>query len=383
MTSRIRSAGRTGILLSLPILLAVAARASAQEPPKVEQKTAAVNYLVREKQAPKDVKDRLATLRAEIKAKKLRFRVGYTTAVDEKLELLAGTRMPADLAERAEKQNRLAVELRQLDLAARDEVARLNPRFRFPELVLGCSASRAAFDWRTLNRVTPVRNQDGCGSCWAFATLGAYEGSFAKRTGVLADVAEQDVLSCSGAGSCGGGWWAFDSIINNGDAREADYPYTATDSTCNNSVSRPYRAVVWGYVKPDGGIPTVDAMKKALCEHGPLAVAVYVSAAFQAYAGGVFDEKITNQGINHGVTLVGWNDTERAWIIKNSWGAGWGNAGYMHIAWDSNNIGSGAAWVDARNPYYILPHKYYELIPNLKPFPEPDPLPHLKPAPHQ
>ena len=359
------------VLLSL----GVAGATAAQEAKKIDQRPVRADYAARERKAPKEIRDRLQALRAEIKAKGLRFRVGYTTAMDEKIELLAGTRRPKDLAERAPEQYRLGAEVRKLDVEARAEFAKLHPRFRFPELRLACRPTRPSFDWRTLGKVTPVRNQDGCGSCWAFATLGAFEGSHAIRNNQLADVAEQDVLSCSGAGSCGGGWWAFASLISDGDATEASYPYTATDTACDTTVARPYRAVNWGYVKADGGIPTVEEMKQALCEHGPLAVAVYVSAAFQAYTSGVFDEKVTDQGINHGVTLIGWNDAGKAWIIKNSWGAGWGDGGYMHIAWDSNLIGDGAAWVDARNRFYRLPPKYFELMPRVKPFPEPDPLP--------
>ena len=374
MKSRCRF-DRAETILAVILGLAVAGELRAQEAKKISQTPVKLDLAAREKKAPKEIQERLASLRAEIKAKGLRFRVGYTTALDEKIEHLAGTRPPKDLAERAPAQYRLAAELRKLDLEARAEIARLNPKFRFPELVLQCRASRSHFDWRTLGKVTPVRDQDGCGSCWAFATLGAFEGSYAVRNSQLVDVAEQDVLSCSGAGSCGGGWWAFDSVIGDGDATEANYPYTATDTACNTAVSRPYRAVIWGYVKPDGGIPSVADMKQALCEHGPLAVAVYVSPAFQAYTAGVFDEKITNAGINHGVTLIGWDDTEKAWIIKNSWNASWGNAGFMHIAWDSNRIGDGAAWVDARNRFYRLPPKYFELMPRIKPFPEPDPLP--------
>src|SRR5205823_4760917 len=135
------------------------------------------------------------------------------------------------------------------------------------------------------------------------------------------DTSEQDILSCSGAGTCGGGWWmrAFNYAISTGVATEADYPYMATDSPCNASVSRPYRATAWGYVIPSGGIPSVNQVKQALCDHGPLSVGVFVTSAFQAYTGGVFNEQDTSHGINHAVTLVGWDDSKGAWLIKNSW----------------------------------------------------------------
>lgn len=370
---------RASLLLVVSLGLAVA-QGAAQEEKKISQTPVRVNYATRERTAPKEIKDKLAGLRAEIAQKKLRFKVGYTTALDEKLEHLAGTRLPPDLAEKAPAQYKLAAEVRKLDLDARAEVTRLNQKFRFPELMLTCRATSSRFDWRTLNKVTPVRHQDGCGSCWAFATLGAFEGSYAIRNNQLIDSSEQDVLNCSGSGTCGGGWWAFPYVISDGCATEAAYPYTANDKPCNAGAARPYRAVNWGYVSSTGGIPSVTDMKKALCEHGPLAVAVWVSPAFQAYTSGVFDETITTSGINHGVTLIGWDDPTQAWIIKNSWGAGWGDGGYMRIAWNSNRIGDGAAWVDARQRFYIMPRRYFELIPRIKPWPEPDPLPIPRPV---
>jgi cathepsin L len=259
------------------------------------------------------------------------------------------------------------------DVQARDAALKLNPRWKFPELLIACNANLAKFSWKDRGKVTPVKNQDGCGSCWDFGTMGAYEGSYAIRNNALVDTSEQDVLSCSGAGSCGGGWWAFPWLISHGTSTEAAYPYTATDSACNAGVPVSYRAVAWGYVIPSGGIPTVQQMKQALCDHGPLAVAVYVSGAFQAYSSGVFNEHDTTHNINHGVTLVGWDDTKHAWLIKNSWGTGWGMAGYMWIDYTSNKIGQGAAWVQARNRWYLIPREYYQIQPNILPFPDPEP----------
>lgn len=356
-----------GVVGALLVSLA-APRAFAQDPP--------VNYKVREAQATGDVKSRLTELRKTILAGKLTFEVGYTTALERRIEELAGTRAPEGLAEKAKVQNEKAERLLEADHLSREELFKARPGTKLPELLLACRATRAAFDWRTPNKVTPVRNQGGCGSCWAFASLGAYEGSYAIRNNQLVDAAEQDVLSCSGSGSCGGGWWAgvFDWLIRDGAATEASYPYTASDTACNASAANSYRAVAWGYVKPDASIPSVSEMKAALCAHGPLAVAVLVTPAFQAYTSGVFNEHAPGTSINHGVTLIGWSDAKKAWLIKNSWGPGWGLSGYMWIAYDSNNIGYGAAWVTARNRFYKMIPKYLDLIPNLKPFPDPEPL---------
>jgi hypothetical protein len=157
---------------------------------------------------------------------------------------------------------------------------------------------------------------------------------------------EQDTLDCSGEGSCSGGWWAFQNLIDKGAAEENNYPYVAEQGPCQTGVDRPFKGVAWGYVDDSVEIPSTDALKKALCEYGPLAVAVYVSPAFQAYTSGVFNENAAGQ-VNHGVTLTGWDDERKAWRIKNSWGEGWGENGFMWIGWGCNSIGYAAAWTQA------------------------------------
>jgi len=96
---------------------------------------------------------------------------------------------------------------------------------------------------------------------------------------------------------------------NRGLASEETYPYTDAKTACKTAVSRPYSAAFWGYVpRPKKSKnPSVATLKQYLCAYGPLAVAVYVSPAFQAYIGGVFDQHAPNP-INHAVTLIGWDD---------------------------------------------------------------------------
>jgi cathepsin L len=352
--------------------------------PVTRQRLNPALFAQREQGAPQKIKSQLQSLRAQLAEKKLTFTIGYTKALDVPLEKLAGTRAPTNLPELATKQNKLATQLLSIDIAARDAAAAKSKRLqRLIAVRESCTADRPAFDWRTLGKVTDVRDQDGCGSCWAFATIGAYEGGYALRNDMKIDASEQDVLSCSKAGSCSGGWWAgaFDWLIATGTTDEISYPYTATDTSCKTNVAASYRAVAWGYVKPDGSTPSVTEMKQALCDHGPLTVAVYVTPLFQAYTGGIFNEHDTSHGINHGVTLIGWDDQKNAWVIKNSWGTLWGEAGYMWIAYDSNNIGYGAAWVQPKSNFYRLPPAYYELVPNIRPMNEQVPRKRINRAP--
>jgi C1A family cysteine protease len=344
------------------------------------------SYAQREQTATPAVKSQIASLRQQIKAKGYTFEVGYTTALDVPLNILAATRIPANLKEIAPHSTEVGRQLLKIDLAERARIQRVDPRLVLPDLLVSCNSKARAFDWRSLKKVTPVKSQI-CGTCWDFTSMGAYEGSYAIRNNQLIDTSEEYILECAHAGSCAGGWWmpVFNFMISNGTATEAAVPFTGAEGSCPTGVVLPYRATAWGFVKPDGGIPTVADMKQALCDHGPLAVAVEATGAFAGYTGGVFNEHDTIHGINHGVTLIGWDDTKNAWIIKNSWGPGWGSnagfgaatqKGYMYIAYDSNNIGYAAAWVQAQSQRYRLPIDWSKYLERerifVKPLPDPE-----------
>ena len=286
-----------------------------------------------------------------------RFEIAPNPALNFELSELAGTRAPDDLAEQARRQNRLADFLLRIDRDAAEAAMRTRRQPLGEENILAqCNPDARAFDWRDHGVVTPVRNQGGCGSCWAFSSMGAFEGSYAIRNDrTMIDTSEQRFVDCPNAGgSCGGGWWsgAFNYLMPTGTSEEARYPYTASNDQCQARTPTPYHAVAWGYVDSAGSTPSVSDMKDALCRYGPLTVAVNATSAFQSYSSGVFNENASG-GINHGVTLVGWDDADGAWIIKNSWGTGWGMNGYMRIAYGSNRIGQGAAWAQARNESYL------------------------------
>lgn len=301
----------------------------------ITPKGVVIDYQQRELKALPAIKAKLEELRKGIKGRELTFEVGYTTAMDFTIAQITGLRVPIDLLQQAKKQDVLAEKLLGRELVLK--------------FLKQCSSTASSFDWRAHNGSTGIRDQGGCGSCWAFATHGAFEGAYAIHNNALIDSSEQDTLDCSGAGTCGGGWWAHQYLIDTGSAKETDYPYTAQDGTCKTNISRPYKAVAWGYVDSSRQIPEVKALKNALCQYGPLSVAVRVTTAFQAYTSGVFNDNDPGT-VNHGVTLIGWDDKKDAWLIKNSWGTGWGESGYMWIAYNSNSIGYGAAWVQTEEP---------------------------------
>ena len=91
-------------------------------------------------------------------------------------------------------------------------------------------------------------------------------------------------------------------------------------------------------------MPTVEQLKAALVEHGPLAVTLNADNCFTVYKGGVFNGH-NKYSPNHVLVLIGWDDSKRAWLIKNSWGVEWGEQGFGWIEYGSNSIGKFAAWI--------------------------------------
>ena len=218
----------------------------------------------------------------------------------------------------------------------------------------------ATYDWRTQGVLTPIRNQGGCGSCWAFGLIGAVEANIALGQGIMTDLSEQWLVSCCGLGGCEGDWPGNaanfclangvyrDSCNGYGAVLESSFPYVARDATCNCPYNHPYCLTDWAYIGPQWSVPTVSQLKQAILDHGPITVCVNASAAFQGYTGGIFNASDTST-INHCTVLVGWDDNQGpggVWFMRNSWGSGWGEQGYMRITYGCCLIGYGALYVD-------------------------------------
>ncbi len=350
-------------------------------------------YKSREAAAPPNVKQKLAELRNKISAQKLDFAVGYTTAMDIPLSKLAGGRPGTDIQERGKRASARGQEFLQADLQARQAFIKANPNFRLPDPPpVACSATLHAFDFRRSGKVTPVRNQMNCGSCWDFAAFGALESSYLIRNNLSIDGSEQQVLSCAHVGSCGGSWYdgVFDYMITHGAAKESDYPYVGFDAPCAGTAALPYyRAVAHGVIHPEVAIPTPAQIKEGLCQHGPLAVGVLATDLFQGSVGNtVLNEPVpltvvgsdgrTYYNVNHCVLIVGWDDTKQAWLVKNSWGTGWGSdcgygseRGYIWIHYGANNIGLQPGWVQARSEHYFPNIEIYrKYFPKFEPIKE-------------
>ncbi|RLF50537.1 MAG: hypothetical protein DRN24_06375 [Thermoplasmata archaeon] len=216
------------------------------------------------------------------------------------------------------------------------------------------------FDWREQGGCTPIKNQGHCGSCWAFGTVAPLESLIKIDTGEDVDLSEQWLVSCNQDGwGCDGGWWAHDYFQwktdkcgDSGAVLEKDCPYTASDTSCNCPYPHEYRITGWHFIGDDNSVPSVNAIKNAIYKHGPVSAAVYVTPAFQAYNGGVFNKDEEGR-VNHAVVLVGWDDTQGengVWILRNSWGSSWGENGYMRIEYGCCDVGYAACYVDGYEP---------------------------------
>ncbi len=195
---------------------------------------------------------------------------------------------------------------------------------------------------------TPVKNQASCGSCWAFSTCAQTETAILKNDNQTVDLSEQWLVSCNTDGwGCNGGWFAFDYHVNPGAALESCFPYSATDEPCISGCSFPYSINSWSYVGPSNAMAATLDIKNAIYTYGAVAAAVYVGTPFQYYTSGVFNDcRRRPKSPNHAIQLVGWDDAKGAWLMKNSWGTGWGENGFMWIAYGCDNVGYAAAYVN-------------------------------------
>jgi len=179
-------------------------------------------------------------------------------------------------------------------------------------------------DWTSAGAVTNVKNQGQCGSCWAFSTTGGLEGLAFTKKGTLENFSESQLVDCSGSygnQACNGGLMdnAFKYVRDHGIVHEQDYPYVPKKNTCK---------IDKGDFKISGftDVKNCNALASAIVNQ-PISVAVDASN-WSPYKSGVFNYCKTS--LIHGVTLTG--TSNGSWVIKNSWGNGWGEKGYIRLA---------------------------------------------------
>jgi hypothetical protein len=266
-----------------------------------------------EKQA--SLQAELDTMQAEIEANGYTFTVGPNPAMQYSLDQLCSLRTDLPLP---------AMHLVQSSTMLPDRAAALPTSY--------------------IGYYTPIKDQGSCGSCWAFAAVGLLESMILKNNGTTVDLSEQYMLSCNSWGwGCDGGFWPNDMLVDPGAALESCSPYTATEVPCASSCATPYQIQSWAFVTADNVVPDAALIKQAIYTYGAVQAGIYADRWFQSYTSGTFNKCKKSVGYtNHAIILCGWDDSKGAWRLKNSWGTGWGESGFMWITYGCSKVGDGA-----------------------------------------
>ncbi|KAG5876328.1 hypothetical protein JTB14_004155 [Gonioctena quinquepunctata] len=201
-----------------------------------------------------------------------------------------------------------------------------------------------SMNWTERGAVTAVKTQGECASCWAFSATGAIEGQNAIINELRTPLSEQQLLDCSGSygnGNCARGGNvtnAFDYIKDNGIQSESDYPYETQQRSCRYSAEKTLLKIK-GY----NTITDENVLQQVVGTIGPVSVGVNADL-LQHYQGGIFHDIFCSHETNHAVLATGYGNNgmlikTNHWILKNSWGPGWGELGYFRMSRGINMCG--------------------------------------------
>jgi C1A family cysteine protease len=250
------------------------------------------------------------------------------------------------------------------------------PPGEFSPIAAPMAATRLAlpsrFDWRETGKVTPVKNQGSCGSCYAFAAVACFESKALIDGAGSFDFSENNVKECEWFGSsCSGGndWIVANYLSTKGTVLETCDPYAASNVPCKSGCEYQKTLVDW-HVISFSEIPDADVLKSYIQTYGPVYTSMYAGngdawySEFQRYNGSYTLYYAGTQATNHAVLIVGWDDGlahaggTGGWIVKNSWGTSWGGTcgygsqrGYFTIAYESARIGSYSSFLSRWQNY--------------------------------
>jgi C1A family cysteine protease len=197
----------------------------------------------------------------------------------------------------------------------------------------------AAFDWCGAGYCTPIKDQGQCGSCWAFATTENIESVHRIAGGNLPVLSPQQIVDCdTGEAGCGGGdpAQAYEYVVQQGGLdTAASYPYVGVQGGCRFNPATVGARIV-GERNGFGG--SEQQMAANLASTAPFSILVDASS-WQFYSGGVLPSSQCGQQLDHAVVAVGYNMNQGFWRVRNSWGAGWGQSGFIYLQFGANTCG--------------------------------------------
>jgi C1A family cysteine protease len=243
------------------------------------------------------------------------------------------------------------------------------------------AALPSEWDWRTQGMVSPVKNQLDCGSCYSFAAIGNIESKLLIDSAGLYDLSENHAKECNWRersgyedppgqswGSCdGGNYYMLAGLFSRaGLMREQDDLYVPSDVGCSCTSGCPHVKTLldWRIVSANA-IADTAALKQAIYDHGPVYTMMDVkeSEGFDSSYDGsyTFDYAAPSGFTDHCVLIVGWSDNlppleggaepAEGWIVKNSWGSGWGASGYFYATYGTANLGIYTSYIYAWQDY--------------------------------
>lgn len=213
------------------------------------------------------------------------------------------------------------------------------------------------WDWRDIIPLRAARNQGSCGSCWAFSCAGVVELVWQLLHPDFFPPflsAPQTLVDCSRYDCGGGNFDAFDYIKSKGLPLESAYPYTARNGSCKTYT--PFTKITrWAYIGDGNSEPTIEQMKQAIYDHGPISVDVAANGSWSGYSSGIYDS-CNSSSINHMIILTGWDDTDGKgfWYALNSWGDDWGEGGYMRTRYTRNGSNTKCNEIGETSAYAIV-----------------------------
>lgn len=207
------------------------------------------------------------------------------------------------------------------------------------------------FDLRESSGLTPVRDQGNCGSCWAFGVMGAVESNWAVSGRGLFDLSEDHLNTCHlpflKAPCLGGNAYMASACLvrGSGPYSEADDPYDDDHKTvdCPSGFDPQGTLTAVHFLPRDPAV-----IKNVLMTSGGLFTNMYYSSAYYNSLDRTYHYPGT-AAPNHAVVLAGWDDNMAtaggtgAWIVKNSWGTAWGEAGYFYVSYQDTKFNSSVA----------------------------------------